>query len=209
MAFLMCYSPQPHHHLLLLLCRLNTSPSFRSMEEEYFQQGCDQYGLGSPSASSSMLRQLQFIMPLSRRKKMNCLLRELENHLPVVVVSIPMCLLFLSILTVHPILYLKQLNHYIHIHSFKMPTIRHVRQLIQCSDHAFSTDLEDAYFDMFKIWCDGWIMNILGSTSSATEDKGTLCVLTMHMFTNLDLTTYTTIYNIYIGQQYFLFMLTW
>ena len=37
-----------------------------------------------------------------------------------------------------PILNLKQFNHYLHITSFKMPTILHVWQLIQHGDYAFS-----------------------------------------------------------------------
>ena len=44
-----------------------------------------------------------------------------------------------------PILNLKQFNYYLHIPSFKMPTIRHVWQLIQHDDYAFSIDLQDAY----------------------------------------------------------------
>ena len=42
------------------------------------------------------------------------------------------------------ILNLKWFNHYLHIPSFKMPTIRHVQQLIQQGDYAFSNDLQDA-----------------------------------------------------------------
>ena len=44
-----------------------------------------------------------------------------------------------------PILNLKHLNHYMHVPSFKLPTIRHVWQLIQCGDYAFPIDLQDAY----------------------------------------------------------------
>ena len=44
-----------------------------------------------------------------------------------------------------PILNLKHFNCYIHISSFKMQTIRHVQQLIQHGDYAFSIDLQDAY----------------------------------------------------------------
>ena len=44
-----------------------------------------------------------------------------------------------------PMLNLKHFNHYIHIPSLKMPTIRHVWQLIQHGDYAFSIDLQDAY----------------------------------------------------------------
>ena len=43
------------------------------------------------------------------------------------------------------ILNLKCFNHYLHIPSFKMPTIRHMPQLIQHGDFAFSIDLQDAY----------------------------------------------------------------
>ena len=42
-----------------------------------------------------------------------------------------------------PILNLKQFNHYLHIPSFKMPTKRHVWQLIQHGDYALSIDLQD------------------------------------------------------------------
>ena len=44
-----------------------------------------------------------------------------------------------------PILNLKQFNHYMHIPSFKMPTLKTVWQLIQQGDYAFSIDLQDAY----------------------------------------------------------------
>ena len=44
-----------------------------------------------------------------------------------------------------PILNLKHFNGYMHVPSFQMPTIRHVQQFIQCGDHAFSIDLQDAY----------------------------------------------------------------
>ena len=44
-----------------------------------------------------------------------------------------------------PILNLKHFNCYLHIPSFKMPTLKHVQQLIQCGDYAFSIDLQDAY----------------------------------------------------------------
>ena len=45
----------------------------------------------------------------------------------------------------HPILSLKHFNRYMHIPSFKMPTLKHVWQLIQQGDYAFSIDLQDAY----------------------------------------------------------------
>ena len=44
-----------------------------------------------------------------------------------------------------PILNLKQINHFLHIPSFKMPTTRHVQKLIQSGDYAFSLDLQDDY----------------------------------------------------------------
>ena len=43
-----------------------------------------------------------------------------------------------------PILNLKYFNHYIHIPSFKMPTLKHVQQLLQHGDYAFSIDLHNA-----------------------------------------------------------------
>ena len=43
-----------------------------------------------------------------------------------------------------PIGNLKQFNHYLHIPYFKMPTLRHVLQLIWHGDYAFSIDLQDA-----------------------------------------------------------------
>ena len=44
-----------------------------------------------------------------------------------------------------PILNLKCFNCFMHISSFKMPTLKHVWQLIQQGDFAFSIDLQDAY----------------------------------------------------------------
>ena len=43
------------------------------------------------------------------------------------------------------ILNLKHFNCFMHIPSFKMPTLKHVWQLIQQSYYAFSIDLQDAY----------------------------------------------------------------
>ena len=45
----------------------------------------------------------------------------------------------------HTILNLKCFNHYMHIPSIKMPTLKNVQQLIQQGDFAFSIDLQDAY----------------------------------------------------------------
>ena len=44
-----------------------------------------------------------------------------------------------------PILKLQCFNHYMHIPSFKMPSLKHIWQLIQHGDYAFSIDLQDAY----------------------------------------------------------------
>ena len=44
-----------------------------------------------------------------------------------------------------PILNLKHFHRYMHIPSFKMPTLKTVQQLIQQGDYAFSIDLQDAY----------------------------------------------------------------
>ena len=44
-----------------------------------------------------------------------------------------------------PILNLKRFNRYMHIPSFKMPTLKTVWLLIQQGNYAFSIDLQDAY----------------------------------------------------------------
>ena len=44
-----------------------------------------------------------------------------------------------------PIFNMKHFNHFLHIPSFKMPTLKHIWQLIQQGDFAFSIDLQDAY----------------------------------------------------------------
>ena len=44
-----------------------------------------------------------------------------------------------------PILNLKCFNHFMHIPSFKMPTLKNIWQLIQQGDFTFSIDLQDAY----------------------------------------------------------------
>ena len=57
-----------------------------------------------------------------------------------------MCVKTLSILEAFiPYSNLKCFNHYMHIPSFKMPTLKNVWQLIQQGDFAFSIDLQDAY----------------------------------------------------------------
>ena len=44
-----------------------------------------------------------------------------------------------------PILSHKKFNHYLDIPSFKMTTIKHAQQFIQCDDYTLSIDLNDAY----------------------------------------------------------------
>ena len=51
-----------------------------------------------------------------------------------------------------PILNLKQFNHYMYITTFKMPTMRHVQQLIQHGDCAFLIDLKDAYLFTYSYY---------------------------------------------------------
>ena len=62
-----------------------------------------------------------------------------------------------------PILNHKWFNCYLHIPYFKMPTIRHIQQLIQHGDYAFSIDLQDAYLhipikhhDILVLLCLKW-----------------------------------------------------
>ena len=77
---------------------------------------------------------------------MCCLLREQLNHLLVVLVFYSCVFVFpKGTGSLWPILKLNHFNHYIHIPSFQMPTIRLVWQLIQHGDYAFSIDLQVAY----------------------------------------------------------------
>ena len=50
-----------------------------------------------------------------------------------------------------PIFNLKWFNHYMHIPYFKMPTIRHMQELIQHGDYAFSIDLQVAYLQFLLL----------------------------------------------------------
>ena len=93
-----------------------------------------------------MSRQQQLINLLFRRRLMSFLLRVQQNPPQVVPVSILACLWYLSILgAFDQYSNLEHFNHYMHIPSFKMPTLKHVWQLIQHGDYAFSIDLQDAY----------------------------------------------------------------
>ena len=99
----------------------------------------------SITSGSLMSRWLSLIIPLFRRRWMNCLLREQLDHLLVVLVSILACLWFPRCTgSLWPIPNLKCFNRYMHVPSFKMPTI-HVQQLIQHGDYTFSIDIWDSY----------------------------------------------------------------
>ena len=50
-----------------------------------------------------------------------------------------------------PILNLKHFIRYMHIPSFKMPTLKIVWQLIQHGDYAFSIDLHNAYLHIHVV----------------------------------------------------------
>ena len=130
----MCHSPQPLHHLHLQFFRLVCFSNFLIDGDALHLTGLcliwfgvTIFSLGtllpcSITSDSSMSRWLQLIIPLFRRRWMSCLLREQLNHLLVVLVSMLACLWFLW-----PIISLKHFNWYMHIPSFKMQTIRHVR----------------------------------------------------------------------------------
>ena len=60
-----------------------------------------------------------------------------------------------------PILNLKRFNHYMHIPSFKMPTLKTVRQLIQQGDYAFSIDLQDAYLHVPIVKHHCWFLHFV------------------------------------------------
>ena len=79
---------------------------------------------------------------------MSCFLREQLNHRLVVLISILACFVVPKYTGGHqPILNLEWFKNYLHIPSFKMPTIKHVWQLIQHGNYAFSIDLQDAYLN--------------------------------------------------------------
>ena len=76
----------------------------------------------------------------------------------VVLVSIPVCVIPKHLGGLHPILSVKWFNCYMHITSFRMPTIKQVQQLIQQGDYASSIGLKDAYLFLLSsiivIFCD-------------------------------------------------------
>ena len=60
-----------------------------------------------------------------------------------------------------PILNLKHFNRYMHIPSFKMPTLQTVRQLIEQGDYAFSIDLQDAYLHVPIVKHHRWFLRFV------------------------------------------------
>ena len=142
----MCHSPpslHPPHLLLLQHFSLVCFSNFLISGEALHPMGVCLIWFGatilsldpvlpcSVTSGTLMSRQLQLIILLFRRKLM---------------LSILACLWYLSLLgDLHPILNLKHFNCFMHIPSFKMPTLKNVWQLIQQGDFAFSIDLQDAY----------------------------------------------------------------
>ena len=60
-----------------------------------------------------------------------------------------------------PILNHKRFNRYMHIPSFKMPTLKTVWQLIQQGDYAFSIDLQDAYLHVPIVKHHRWFLHFV------------------------------------------------
>ena len=156
----MCHSPQPPYHLHLQFFRFVCFSDFLINGEALHLTGLCLIWFGVtifrlgpilPCSCNFQTVQCQGSCSSSSHYSegcwMSCLLRKQLNHLLVVLVSILACLWFLSILGVasSPYCNLKHFNCYMHIPSFKLSTIRHVWQLIQHSDYAFSIDLQDAY----------------------------------------------------------------
>ena len=61
----------------------------------------------------------------------------------------------------HPILNLKRFNHFMHIPSFKMPTVKTVQQLIQQGDYTFPIDLQDAYLHVPIVKHHHWFLRFV------------------------------------------------
>ena len=59
------------------------------------------------------------------------------------------------------ILNLKCFNRFMHIPSFKMPTLKNVQQLIQQGDYAFSIDLQDAYLRVAIVKHHRWFLHFV------------------------------------------------
>ena len=154
----MCHGPQPHHHLHLQFFQVGMLFKFLINGETlhltgfcllWFKVTIFSFGPILPwsiTSGSLTSRQLPLIIQLFRRRWMSCLLREWLNHLA------DGAGFYSSMFVVPkhtgglwPIPNLKHFNCYMHVPSFMMPTIRHVWQLIQCGDYAFSIDLQDAY----------------------------------------------------------------
>ena len=99
----------------------------------------------SITSDCSMSRWLPLIIPLFRRRWMSSFKGVIEPSSGGACFYSSMFVVPKHTGGLWPILNLKQFNCYLHIPSFRMPTIRHVWQLIQHGDYAFSTDLQVAY----------------------------------------------------------------
>ena len=156
-ALLMCHSVQPPHHPHLQFFRLVCFPIFGSMEKHYFNrfvlnvvQG-HHLQLRSHPPLFHNFQQLNVKVAAAHHPNSQ---KEVEELLPkgVIEPSSGGADFYSNVFVVPkytgglwPILNLKQFNHYLHIPSFKMPTILHVWQLIQHDDYAFFIDLQDVY----------------------------------------------------------------
>ena len=175
----MCHSPPPlhlPHHLHLQLFRLVCISNFLINGEALHPTGLCLIWFGatifsldpilpcSMTSGTLMSRQLQLIILLFRKEVDELLAKGAIEP------SSGGAGFYSSIFVVpkhtgglHPILNLRHFNRYMHIPSFKMPTLKNVWQLIQHGDFAFSIDLQDGYLHIpiFKhhhcflhfVWC--------------------------------------------------------
>ena len=163
MVSLMCYSPQPHHHHLILLSMLVCFPKFRPMEEHYFQQFVLNMVKGHHlhlGSCSSFFHYFQWFNIKAAAAHHPITQKEVDELLAKGTIELLSCDAgFLSSVYVvpkctgglKPILNLKQLNHYMYMPIFKICTIIHVWQLIKCGDYAFSINLKDPYLHILVV----------------------------------------------------------
>ena len=158
LALLMCHGPQPTQHLYLqffrLVCLSNFFDQWRSITCNRFvinMVGGHHLQLWFHSPLFCNFQQFNIKVATAHH---SILQKEVDELLAkgAIEPSSGGAGVFSSVFVVPkctgglwPILNLKHFNHYMHIPSFKMPTIRHVQQLIQHGDYAFSIDLQDAY----------------------------------------------------------------
>ena len=132
----MCHSPPPLHPLLLHHSRLVCSLNFLINGEALHPTGlcliwfrATIFSLNpilpcSMTSGTLMSRQLQLIILLFRRRLMSFLLKQQEN--PPAGFYSSMFVVLKHTGGLCPILNLKLFNHFKHIPSFKMPTLKHV-----------------------------------------------------------------------------------